>query len=53
MLVAIALGGTYYVKPPDDRPLITTCPCCSVAFPTPRAAKMAANALYPAVPLDP
>jgi hypothetical protein len=50
MVVAIAFAGTWYVKPPDDRPSITTCPCCGTTFPTARTAKMAANALYPVGP---
>lgn len=49
MAVAIALNGTFYVKPPDERWTITICPCCDKAFQTARAAKMVANAIYPAV----
>jgi hypothetical protein len=53
MGVAIALGGTWFVKPSDERAAITACPCCQVLFPTARAAKVAANIIYPAVTIVP
>lgn len=38
---------TWVIVPHDDRPALTTCPCCSKLFETAKAAKLIANIVYP------
>lgn len=42
--------GTLTIVPSDGRPSIRRCPCCERIFFSPRAASLAADAIYPPAP---
>jgi hypothetical protein len=48
MMVAKTAEATWIIMPPDARPVIRFCPCCTRPFRTAFAAKRTADALYPA-----
>jgi hypothetical protein len=49
MTVAKTLSAVWIVRPGDGRPVIAYCPCCGADFKTARAAKLVADAVYPAL----